>query len=129
MHWSSQHRSYCGSAYQYCGDSRRSESGTGRTCWSFGTGLLSHLSARAVILSGARFCALNSSTTSESTVTVSVPSFLIVTCAEINLNAGRLNFDCHAGRYKLAVRWYIIVHLVVHEYSQIWEGRVRELDG
>ena len=48
------------------------------TSESFGKGL-SHRSARAVIRCGAKFCALNNSTISESTVTVSEPSFFIVT--------------------------------------------------
>ena len=53
---------------------------------------------------------------------------MIVTCAEINLNAGRLNFDCHAGRYKLAVRWYIVIHFVIDEYADAMQESVHELD-
>ena len=52
--------------------------GVGRPTFDFHTGP-GHLSAKAVILWGPKFCARNNSTTSESTLTVSEPSFRIET--------------------------------------------------
>ena len=65
--------------------------------WSL-AGLLSHLSARAVIRCGAKFCARKSSTT---------------------VKRRSAHPAVVSNRDQFSIRWYIIVHLVVDEDAHI----------